>query len=292
MCARSKRAAIHCDYACSIVMYCIVTQAWNQSRYCLKSKFYEVLGYTKKWWVLSLSNSDKTWGFKGLSKSHLFCLSVCLASQRTCLLPPAAPSKMHVPGHQIGTLEGGMECEASLRKVDLMETLMLYSALPTVQYHKHSKKTSNRKISWIYTWLKLAFTKLRTHQNICVVAATYCTSGTNTPFTPGLRIRSVSGRDNRTSHNACLCNTLLLPTRHPLVSFFIVQSSTVSFWSSGPSAQWPFVFRITGCRTNELSVHWDIFQTIRVSEYRNNGTMGSPRKVGHGRDALSVSIWG
>lgn len=45
------------------------------------------------------------------ANSHMsdmrICLSVCLTSQRTCLLPPTAPSKMHVPGHQTGTLEGG-----------------------------------------------------------------------------------------------------------------------------------------------------------------------------------------
>lgn len=74
------------------------------------SSVFQVLSYTMKWWVLSLSlsaNSHTTQGFEGLSKSHLFCLSVWLASQRTCLPPPVAPSKIHVPGHQIGTVEGG-----------------------------------------------------------------------------------------------------------------------------------------------------------------------------------------
>lgn len=88
------------------VLY-IVTQPWNPLHYYLRSKkndlgasvFYHsvvynhqakccflsplsllwVLGYTKTWCVLSLSlsaNSRKTRGLKGLSKSHLFCLSV------------------------------------------------------------------------------------------------------------------------------------------------------------------------------------------------------------------------
>ncbi len=41
---------------------------------------------------------------------------------------------------------------------------------------------------------------------------------------------------------------------------------SVYFESNGPSKQWPFVFKIVGCRTNGLSVQCDIFQAIGVSE--------------------------
>jgi len=44
---------------------------------------------------------------EGPGESHLLCLCVCLAARHTCLPPPAAPSTAHVPGHQIGTLQGG-----------------------------------------------------------------------------------------------------------------------------------------------------------------------------------------
>lgn len=83
--------------------------------------------------VLSLglsTNSHETRGFEGLSKSHLFCLSVwCLPVPVYCdlLCPAGCTYSTRVPDWHF---QGGIGCEAS---VDLMETLMLYRTVSQTQ---------------------------------------------------------------------------------------------------------------------------------------------------------------
>lgn len=48
------------------------------------------------------------------------------------------------------------------------------------------------------------------------------------------------------------------------------------FWNNRPSEQRAFVFGITACRTNGLSVQWDIFWTIGALELWAVRTIGSP----------------
>lgn len=50
------------------------------------------------------------------------------------------------------------------------------------------------------------------------------------------------------------------------------------FSNNGPSEQWAFVFSITGCQKNGLSVQWGIFRTTGLLEEWAIRTMGSPQR--------------
>ena len=59
--------------------------------------------------------------------------------------------------------------------------------------------------------------------------------------------------------------------------FFLLSSSvfrTMGFWNNGILEQLVFVFEITGCRSNGLSVQWCIFSdywVVGITDCRNNG---------------------